>query len=76
MHPALQGAIVGLVIGLFMYFFEVSMLKKGAAERAKKYHKKAELDPTERKRIATVLRWVWFLPILFGAGFWLVSQAL
>ena len=75
MHPALQGALVGLVIGVFMYVFEYSMLTKAANERAKKYHKKAELDATDRKRIASVLRWVWVLPLLFGGGFWLVSLA-
>ncbi|MGQ0653989.1 MAG: hypothetical protein ACT4P4_17290 [Betaproteobacteria bacterium] len=74
MHPAIQGAIVGAVIGLFLILFEYIMLKKAVDERAKRYHRKAEFDQTEKKRIHTVLRFALILPIGFAAGAWLIFQ--
>lgn len=72
MHPALQGALIGLAIGVFLVAFEYLMLKKAVDERAKRYHRKAEFDPTEKKRISTVMRFAFLLPIGFAAGAWLI----
>jgi hypothetical protein len=74
MHPALQGALVGLGIGVALVMFEYVMLKKGVDERAKRYHKKAEFDETEKKRMHTVFRFALILPIGFAAGAWLIFK--
>ena len=49
-----------------------AMLKKDAEERAVKLHRKPELDEVARLRIKTITRFAFVLPILFGAGFWLI----
>jgi len=74
MHPALQGAIVGLAIGLALVFFEYIMLAKAVNERAKKLNRKAEFDITERRRMHTIFRFALILPLGFAAAFWLIAQ--
>ena len=75
MPPALTGALVGLAIGVLLYIFEYVVLTKQSKERAVKLHRKPEFDQTERNRLSTVLRFNFILPLLFAAGFWLVSLA-
>lgn len=73
MHPALQGALIGAGIGIFLLIFEYMALNKQVHERAKKYNKKPEFDITEKRRIAMVRN---FIPILAAGGallFWIVS---
>ena len=72
MPPALQGALVGLAIGVVLVLFEFMMLNKEVNERAKKFNRKAEFDVTERRRMATITRFACILPIAFAAGFWLI----
>jgi hypothetical protein len=72
MHPALQGALIGLAIGVVLVLFEFMMLNKEVNERAKKFNRKAEFDVTERRRMATITRFACILPIAFAAGFWLI----
>lgn len=72
MHPALQGALVGLGIGLFLLAFEYLAISKGVNERAKKYNKKPEFDVTELRRMATVRNFIPVLVIGFSLGFWIV----
>ena len=74
MHPALQGALIGAGVAVFLVFFEYVMIKKSVDERAKRYHKKAEFDQTEKKRIHTVIRFAFILPIGFAAGAWLIFK--
>ena len=56
MPPALQGALVGLAIGVVLVLFEFMMLNKEVNERAKKFNRKAEFDVTERRRMSTITR--------------------
>jgi uncharacterized membrane protein YeiB len=72
MEEAIKGAILGGVIGIVLVALEYLMLKKDAEERAKKLHRKAELDEVARLRIGTMARFAFVLPVLFGAGFWLI----
>lgn len=72
MEEAIKGAILGGVVGAVLVAFEYMMLKKDAEERAVKLHRKPELDEVARLRIRTITRFAFVLPILFGAGFWLV----
>ena len=72
MHPALQGALIGAGIGIFLFIFEYMALNKAVNERAKKYNKKPEFDITDKRRMAMVRN---FIPILAGGGallFWIV----
>ena len=72
MHPALQGALIGAGIGIFLFIFEYMELSKGVNERAKKYNKKPEFDITEMRRMAMVRN---FIPILaggFALAFWII----
>ena len=72
MDEAIKGAILGGVVGAILVALEYMMLKKDAEERAVKLHRKAELDEVARLRIRTMMRFAFVLPILFGAGFWLI----
>jgi hypothetical protein len=72
MNPILQGALIGLAIGVVLVLFEFMMLNKEVNERAKKFNRKAEFDVTERRRMATITRFACLLPIAFAAGFWLI----
>ena len=72
MHPALQGALVGLGIGLALVAFEYFALSRQANERAEKFNRKAEFDVTDRRRMHTIFRFAIILPIGFAAAFWLM----
>ena len=72
MHPALQGALVGLGIGVFLVVFEYYSLKKMVAERAAAKHQKPEFEPTERIRIRSIATFAIFLPPGLALGFWLL----
>jgi hypothetical protein len=72
MDEAIKGAILGGVIGAALVALEYMMLTKDAKERAVKLHRKPELDEVARLRIRTIMRFAFVLPILFGAGFWLI----
>ena len=71
MHSALMGALVGVGVGLLFYVFDYMMLRKHAAERAKKLHRKEELDQTERKRLSALLTFCLFMPPAFALIFWI-----
>jgi hypothetical protein len=72
MHPALQGALIGIVIGVVLTLFEYSALKRAAKEKAARLHRPEEWGDMERRRVNTVLRFSVILPIGFAIGFWIV----
>lgn len=72
MDEAIRGAVVGGVIGAVLVGLEYLMLSRAAKERAEKLHRKPELDDMARNRIMTMARFAFVLPVLFGAGFWLI----
>jgi len=72
MHPALQGALTGLVIGVVLVMVEYLFVKRAVAERAVARHQKPEFDPTDKKRIRSILNFSLFLPPAFAIGFWLI----
>ena len=73
MEEAIRGAVLGGVIGAVLVTLEYMMLSKQAKERAVREHKKvSQLDEVARLRIKTIARFALVLPILFGAGFWLI----
>ena len=72
MHIALQGALIGLALGVFLVVFEYYAVKRAVEERAELRHKKPEFEPTDRKRIQTVLNFSILIPPAFALGAWLL----
>ena len=73
MDELIRGAVVGFVIAACMFGFDYMMIRRGAAERAVKQHKKvAEFDDADRKRIKSLGRFCVVLPVAFAFGFWLI----
>jgi hypothetical protein len=72
MNPALQGALIGLGIGAVLIVVEYLFVKKAVEERAVARHQKPVLDPTDKKRIQSILNFALFLPPAFAIGFWLI----
>jgi hypothetical protein len=74
MNDAIMGGLIGLGISVFLVVFDFMMIRKGAAERAKKNHQKeVTLDATERKRIGALLRFCVVLPLVLAGAFWLIG---
>jgi len=73
MHPALQGALLGIALGALLVVYEYITVKKEVEERAAARHQKPQFEPSDRARITSVLRFAVLLPV-GGAGiFWLWS---
>lgn len=71
MHPAMQGALVGLVLAAILVGYEYIAVKKEVQERAAARHKKPEFEPMDRIRIMSVVRFAFFLPPGGAVLFWL-----
>jgi hypothetical protein len=71
MPPALQGALVGLVLGAVLVGYEYFAVKKEVEERAAAKHLKPEFEPQDKNRVMSVLRFSIFLPPGGAALFWL-----
>jgi hypothetical protein len=72
MHIALQGALIGLALGVFLVVFEYFAVKKVVEERAQLKHQKPEFEATDRNRIRTVINFSVFIPPAFALGAWLI----
>jgi hypothetical protein len=72
MHIALQGALIGIALGVFLVVFEYYAVKRAVEERATLRQKKPEFEPTDRKRIQTVLNFSFFIPPAFALAAWLI----
>ncbi len=75
MHPAITGALAGLGLAVLIYVADYVMATRHAAERASRLGSKgrAELDPTERKALSSLLRFLFLLPPAGALLFWLFS---
>jgi hypothetical protein len=75
LHPAVEGAIVGAVIAIVLFFLEYHLLKKQAKERAIRQHKPnvVEFDSTERARLHSVRNMCMFVPAFFALMYWLLA---
>lgn len=71
MRVALLGALVGLAVAIAMFTADYFLIRANAAARAKRKAKKAELDGPEKERIKTLLRYCFFVPVLFAGIAWL-----
>jgi hypothetical protein len=75
LHPAIEGAIVGVIIAIVLYGLEYYLLKKQAKERAIRQHKPnvVEFDSTEKARLNSVRNMCAFVPVFFAAMYWMIS---
>lgn len=73
MHPAIQGALVGIAVAFFLVGAEYLLLRKAVNERAARFKRKAEFDVTERRRMTSITRFAVLLPFAFALGYWLTS---
>ena len=71
MHPATEGALIGLAIGALLVGYEYYAVKKQLEERAAARHLKPEWEPQDRNRVMSVLRFAIFLPPGGAVLFWL-----
>jgi hypothetical protein len=73
MHSALEGALVGCGIAIFLVAAEYYFVVKGAKERAVRKHLgHHEIDPNERKRLRAIVGFCAFLPPVFAFFYWLI----
>ena len=72
MPVTLQGALIGLGLGIVLTVFEWYALKKSVQERSVRLHRKIEMDEMERRRVITVLRFSLLLPPGFALAFWII----
>jgi hypothetical protein len=72
MNVVLQGALTGLGVALFLLAVDYLHLRKLARERAKKRHVALEFDDTERRRLASLVRFCIFVPPAFAISYWLL----
>ncbi len=73
MHPAIEGALVGTGIALFLVAAEYFLLRQAVNQRAERLKRKAEFDVTERRRMTSMTRFALVLPFAFALGFWMVA---
>ena len=73
LHPAVTGAIAGLVLAIVIYALDYMMINRGAADRAARTKRKAELDSTERKSLISLFRFLIFMPLFGALLFWMLS---
>jgi hypothetical protein len=73
MHPAVEGALVGVGIALFLIVAEYFLLRQAVNERADRFKRKAEFDVTERRRMTSMTRFALVLPFAFALGFWMLA---
>lgn len=74
LHPAVEGAIVGVIVAIVLYGLEFYLLKKQAKERAIRQHKPnvVELDSAEKARLISVRNMCAFVPVFFAAMYWMI----
>ena len=72
MNVALEGALIGGAIALFLLLGEYFLLARQRDERARRFKRPAEFDGVERRRIATILRFCLCLPPAFAGFYWMV----
>lgn len=71
MHPAVQGLIFGIVLGLVLIGVEYYFVKKQVEGRASPNNPHPEFEATDRNRVKAVVNFAIFLPPAFAIGFWL-----
>jgi hypothetical protein len=71
MNPAIEGALAGLGLAIAIYVFDYMAISRDAAEKAARYKRKPELDPTQKKSLSSLARFLVFLPPAGALLFWI-----
>ena len=72
MPVAIEGALVGLGVALFLLIAEYLLMVKAKNERARRTKRPPRFEDAERRRIATMARFCVFVPLGFAAFYWLI----
>lgn len=72
MEMALQGALVGLGIAVFLVAMEYFFVSKAARERAARYKRKPEIDEVGQRRLRSIASFALLIPPAFAAAFWIL----
>jgi len=72
MHIALQGALIGAGVAVFLIAAEYYFVKKAVQDRATVRNLKPEFEQTDRNRIKSVASFAVFIPPALAFFFWLV----
>jgi hypothetical protein len=69
---AVEGALVGLGVALFLLVAEYMLMVSAKNERARRTKRPPKFEDAERRRIATMARFCLFMPPAFAAFYWLI----
>lgn len=72
MHIAVQGALYGLGLAVFLVLIEYMFVKRAVEERAVQKHQKPQFDAQDRNRVKAVVSFALFIPPAFALGAWLI----
>jgi len=72
MHIAVQGALYGLGLGVFLVLIEYMFVKRAVEERAVQKHQKPQFDAQDRARVKAVVSFAVLIPPAFALGAWLI----
>ena len=72
MHVAIEGALVGLAIAVFLLLAEYMLMVSAKNERARRTKKTPQFEEVERRRIAAMARFAFFVPPAFAGFYWLI----
>ena len=72
MRVALEGALIGAAVGLFLLAAEYFFIRRAVRARARRTNRSAEIDSTERRRLASLASYCAVLPFGFAFFFWLI----
>ena len=72
MPVAIEGALVGLGVALFLLAAEYMLMVRAKNERSRRTRKPPQFEDAERRRIAGIARFCFFVPPAFAAFYWLI----
>jgi hypothetical protein len=72
MNIAVTGALVGAGLAIGVLAIDYMMSKSNAAERARRWKKKPELDANEIKSLRSLASFCLFIPPAFALGAWMI----
>lgn len=70
MNIILTGALVGTGVAFTLVTLEYALLRRGSAERARKTRRNDAFDGAERSRMASLVRFCFWMPPAFAVLFW------
>jgi hypothetical protein len=74
MKDLITGGLVGLGIAAVMFTLDYMLIRRNAAERAKRNHQKiVTFDATDKKRIHSLLRFCAVLPFGLAFAWWMIG---